>query len=109
MNATAGVSTGASTQPRGRLRGSPPGGLADEVALLDRLIDEFGDTHASAVGELEAAVVTFRKALARGDERARLLKLALEVNFTLLAVRRIEAALRRLGDDRAALLARPRA
>jgi hypothetical protein len=72
---------------------------------MELLIDEFGDSHARATDDLRAAVATFRAGLARGVDRARLLELALAVNVGLLAVRRLEAVLRRLRAERSALAA----
>jgi hypothetical protein len=103
----------AATQPSARppvvARGSTDPWTPDELPLVDRLIDEFGDSHARATDDLRAAVATFRAGLARGLDKARLLELALAVNVELLAVRRLEAVLGRLRTERSALAAPARA
>jgi hypothetical protein len=109
MNATAAVADDTGARQRGLARTAPQDWAQDELPLLDRLIAGFQDTHTRATADLKKAVVAFRKGFGRGSDRARLLKLALAVHIELLAVRRVEAVLRRLGDERNALLARARA
>jgi hypothetical protein len=109
MNATAEVSTDTSARQRGLTRGSPPSWAGDELPLLDRLIAGFNDAQERSEADLKKAVGAFRKAFGRGSDRARVLKLALAVHMELLALRRVEAVLRRLGDERNALLERARA
>jgi hypothetical protein len=109
MNATAAATSDAWARQRGITRASPDGWGCEELPLLDRLIEGFRESHARAAADLEAAVAGFRKAFGRGSDRPRLLKLALAVHMDLMAVRRLEAVLRRLDEERSELLGRARA
>ena len=109
MNATAAATSDAWARQRGITRASPQGWGSEELPLLDRLIAGFRESHAHATTDLETAVAGFRKAFGRGSDRARLLKLALAVHMELMAVRRVEAVLRRLDEERNELLDRARA
>jgi hypothetical protein len=77
---------------------------AAELELLDRVIADCRNAHALAVTDLKDAVVEFREAYGRRAASQALLLLAHQVRYALAAVRQVEAALRRLDEERTALL-----